>query len=228
MSVSFDFHSFVDISKTSLTICLLSIAFNPTAWNIVARNGECHMPCRLTAGNYSGAHPRPKEYRNKTITRIFGGNQYYGCYFLTVLIFSFGIFRDHLYVFQSAIDARRVILMSEDSYSLALTDQPRISILPEPYAIVIPAALFIVGWTFVITSIWALGITGTFLGDYFGILMDHRVEGCVLSPRLSQSICFSHIIGADSRSMSFATLCMLAPRYASRLRHSGTNDQPGF
>lgn len=33
------------------------------------------------------------------------------------------------------------------------------------------------GQTFVITSTWALGITGTFLGDYFNILMDHRVEG---------------------------------------------------
>ena len=37
--------------------------------------------------------------------------------------------------------------------------------------------LFAVGQTFVITSTWALGVTGTFLGDYFGILMDHRVEG---------------------------------------------------
>jgi len=29
----------------------------------------------------------------------------------------------------------------------------------------------------VITSTFALGVTGTFLGDYFGILLDHRVEG---------------------------------------------------
>lgn len=27
------------------------------------------------------------------------------------------------------------------------------------------------------SSTWALGITGTFLGDYFGILMDHKIEG---------------------------------------------------
>ena len=27
----------------------------------------------------------------------------------------------------------------------------------------------------VLSSMWALGITGTYLGDYFGILMDHRV-----------------------------------------------------
>jgi phosphatidylethanolamine N-methyltransferase len=33
------------------------------------------------------------------------------------------------------------------------------------------------GQLFVVTSTWQLGITGTFLGDYFGILMDHRVEG---------------------------------------------------
>lgn len=29
----------------------------------------------------------------------------------------------------------------------------------------------------VLTSTWALGITGTFLGDYFGILMDDMVTG---------------------------------------------------
>ena len=34
----------VDITKSSLAICLLSIAFNPTAWNIVARNGVYNSP----------------------------------------------------------------------------------------------------------------------------------------------------------------------------------------
>lgn len=36
------------------------------------------------------------EYRNKTITRVFGGNTRYGCYFLAFMIFSFGILRDSL------------------------------------------------------------------------------------------------------------------------------------
>ncbi|KAG5644286.1 hypothetical protein DXG03_008772 [Asterophora parasitica] len=128
--------SLVDFNKSSLTLALISIAFNPTAWNIVARN----------------------EYRNKTITRIFGGSARAGTYFLAVLIFSFGILRDSL-------------------YHRALEEQPRKALLPEQYATIVPAALFIVGQTFVVTSTWALGITGTFLGDYFGILMDHRVEG---------------------------------------------------
>ncbi|THV03902.1 phospholipid methyltransferase [Dendrothele bispora CBS 962.96] len=126
----------VDTTQTSLWIALAAIAFNPTAWNIVARN----------------------EYRNKTITRIFGGNTYYGCYFLALCIFSCGILRDSI-------------------YHRALSEQPKMTLLPEPYATVVPAALIIVGQIFVLTSTWALGITGTFLGDYFGILMNHRVEG---------------------------------------------------
>jgi phosphatidylethanolamine/phosphatidyl-N-methylethanolamine N-methyltransferase len=28
----------------------------------------------------------------------------------------------------------------------------------------------------VLSSMYALGVTGTYLGDYFGILMDHKVE----------------------------------------------------
>ena len=66
-------------------------------------------------------------------------------------------------------------------YHLALRDQPQKDLLPEEFRIIVPAALFIIGQIFVITSTWALGITGTFLGDYFGILMDHRVEGYVSS-----------------------------------------------
>ncbi|TCD64849.1 Phosphatidyl-N-methylethanolamine N-methyltransferase [Steccherinum ochraceum] len=136
MDPIFDIASSVDWSQYSLYFSLFSIAFNPTVWNIVARN----------------------EYHHKTITRVFGGSAKYGCYFLAVMIFGFGILRDSL-------------------YERALKDQPQRAILPEPFNVLVPAALFLVGQTFVITSTWALGITGTFLGDYFGILMDHRVEG---------------------------------------------------
>ncbi len=62
-------------------------------------------------------------------------------------------------------------------YLTALLEQPRARILPAPLDTLLPVALFVLGQTFVVTSTWALGITGTFLGDYFGILMDHRVEG---------------------------------------------------
>ncbi|KAF4568461.1 Phosphatidyl-N-methylethanolamine N-methyltransferase [Pleurotus pulmonarius] len=126
----------LDTSKPSLYLSLFAIAFNPTVWNIVARH----------------------EYRNKTITRIFGGDPYKGCYFLAFMIFTFGILRDSL-------------------YHKALEEQPKVAMLPEPYATLVPAVMFVMGQIFVVTSTWALGVTGTFLGDYFGILMDHRVEG---------------------------------------------------
>jgi phosphatidylethanolamine/phosphatidyl-N-methylethanolamine N-methyltransferase len=38
-------------------------------------------------------------------------------------------------------------------------------------------ALFASGNILVLTSMYALGITGTYLGDYFGILMDEMVTG---------------------------------------------------
>lgn len=63
------------------------------------------------------------------------------------------------------------------SFNRALVEQPTVTMLSEPYATRIPVVLFLIGQLFVLSSTWALGITGTFLGDYFGILMDHRVEG---------------------------------------------------
>ena len=38
-------------------------------------------------------------------------------------------------------------------------------------------ALLAIGNTLVLTSMYALGVTGTYLGDYFGILMDEMVTG---------------------------------------------------
>ena len=59
------------------------------------------------------------------------------------------------------------------SYTVALKEQPTYPLLPAPFDVIIPAILAGFGQLLVISSTWALGITGTFLGDYFGILMDH-------------------------------------------------------
>ncbi|KAF7345014.1 Phosphatidyl-N-methylethanolamine N-methyltransferase [Mycena venus] len=144
----------VDLNQTSLLVSLLSILFNPVAWNIVAQN----------------------EYRNKTITRMFGGQP------ALWVLFSggFNLFLWNLPRFAVCVALLKIfsrIECTRASYHHALSYQPRHAILPRPFDILVPAVLFLVGQTFVITSTWALGITGTFLGDYFGILMDHRVEG---------------------------------------------------
>ncbi|EHY56196.1 Phosphatidyl-N-methylethanolamine N-methyltransferase [Exophiala dermatitidis] len=94
------------------------------------------------------------EYNTHFLTKIFR-SPYYGCYALAVTIFSLGILRDSLY--KSALD-----------------EQPLYSPLHQP---VLGAVLFAIGNVLVLSSMWALGVTGTYLGDYFGILMDHKVEG---------------------------------------------------
>jgi phosphatidylethanolamine N-methyltransferase len=172
----------VDTSKSSLFISLASITFNPTAWNIVARNGKPAAP-PPSPPQQTDSWTREQEYRNKTITRIFGGNPRLGCYFLTVCIFGAGILRDHLYASPLLSFPYFRVASNRDSavpscrYRSALLEQPRVPLLPAPLDTLLPAVLFIAGQTFVVSSTWALGITGTFLGDYFGILMDHRVEG---------------------------------------------------
>ena len=98
------------------------------------------------------------EYHHKTLTKLAGGNALYGCYALALTIFGLGIFRDAL-------------------YERALRAQPGHPLLegfvPQAFA----AGLLVSGNVLVLSSMWALGITGTYLGDYFGILMDDIVTG---------------------------------------------------
>jgi len=99
-----------------------------------------------------------QEYNNKLLTNLFGGNSRTACYALAATIFSLGCVRD--FIFKNAIS-------EQPTHPLLLT-------LPVQAA---GYTLFAFGQILVVTSTWALGITGTFLGDYFGILMDEMVTG---------------------------------------------------
>lgn len=92
------------------------------------------------------------------MTNLFGGNSKNACYALAATIFSLGLFRDWL-------------------YKSAIFEQPSHPLLLSVYSQAAAYALLACGNTLVISSTWALGITGTFLGDYFGILMDKMVTG---------------------------------------------------
>jgi methylene-fatty-acyl-phospholipid synthase len=62
-------------------------------------------------------------------------------------------------------------------YKQALGDQPSHPALEGTLPTVAGYALLALGNILVVSSTWQLGITGTFLGDYFGILMDSMVTG---------------------------------------------------
>jgi phosphatidylethanolamine N-methyltransferase len=74
------------------------------------------------------------------------------------VIFSLGIFRDLL-------------------YERALRSQPSHPLLETAVSKYIAYGLLASGNIFVLSSMWALGVTGTYLGDYFGFLMDEIVTG---------------------------------------------------
>ncbi|KAJ7740195.1 phospholipid methyltransferase-domain-containing protein [Mycena maculata] len=63
----------LDLSQTSLYICLISITASPLAWNVIGRN----------------------EYKNKTLTKLIGARV--ACTILGVTIFIAGLLRDVLY-----------------------------------------------------------------------------------------------------------------------------------
>ena len=99
-----------------------------------------------------------QEYHNKVLTNLFGGRSYTACYALAATIFGLGLVRDWF-------------------FHAAINDQPSHPQLQSVYVQAAAYTLLACGNTLVISSTWALGITGTFLGDYFGILMDEMVTG---------------------------------------------------
>lgn len=96
------------------------------------------------------------QYRFNVLTKLALGRPKLGCYLLAVTIFSLGIFRDK-------------------AYHDALNTQTPQWVFPGHTLVALGLLLW--GNTLVLTSMWQLGVTGTYLGDYFGILMDHIVTG---------------------------------------------------
>lgn len=122
---------------------------------VVTDEGQCCCSTRQAQfrrkGNGKLTHP---EYQTHFLTKIFRSPRY-GCYALAVTIFAIGIIRDSF-------------------YKAALDEQP---LYPPVHQPAIGVALFLIGNVLVLSSMYALGITGTYLGDYFGILMDDKVQG---------------------------------------------------
>ena len=62
-------------------------------------------------------------------------------------------------------------------FHAALNAQPLWTPLLHPLVPQVANVLFVVANVLVLTSMARLGVTGTYLGDYFGILMKKRVTG---------------------------------------------------
>lgn len=96
------------------------------------------------------------EYRTKAISKRVGNNRT-AVYLVAVAIFSLGLIRDVL-------------------FELSIRRCPINDILYKSAPLkLFGFGLLVCGWTLVLTSMYRLGIVGTYLGDHFGILFDERI-----------------------------------------------------
>ncbi|NXG49066.1 PEMT methyltransferase, partial [Psilopogon haemacephalus] len=124
---------YVDVTDSGFIAAVLSIAFNPFFWNVVAR----------------------WEHKTRALSRLFG-SPHAACYCLGIVILLLNCVRSHC-------------------FTEAMKSQPKLEGLDSNWAYYSGVAILAVGSLFVISSFLALGFIGTFLGDYFGILMEAKV-----------------------------------------------------
>lgn len=95
------------------------------------------------------------EHRTRRLSRLFG-SPHLACYCLGFVIIVLNVYRSH-------------------SMTVAMKAQARWEVMDRTAVFYVGTALIVVGTLLVVSSFLALGFTGTFLGDYFGILMDKKV-----------------------------------------------------
>ncbi|XP_058478040.1 phosphatidylethanolamine N-methyltransferase [Solea solea] len=97
------------------------------------------------------------EHRTRRISRVFG-SPYLACYCLACVIVLLNVYRSH-------------------SITVVMKAQARWEVMERTEVFYTGVAFMVLGTLLVISSFLTLGFTGTFLGDYFGILMEEKVTG---------------------------------------------------
>uniref|UniRef100_A0A3Q3VWP2 Phosphatidylethanolamine N-methyltransferase n=1 Tax=Mola mola TaxID=94237 RepID=A0A3Q3VWP2_MOLML len=95
------------------------------------------------------------EHHTCRLSRLFG-SPYLACYCLGFVIILLNVYRSY-------------------SMTVAMKAQARWEVLDRTDVFYTGTAFIVVGTVLVVSSFLALGFTGTFLGDYFGILMEEKV-----------------------------------------------------
>lgn len=149
------------------TLAAVSILGAPLIWNIAAR----------------------QNYHNRWLNKMWSillfvpkwdpmaeRSKKGAAYSLALWIFSFSLVRDLL--FQRTIEQQPILV---DPFSYELFSLIGFQSSPSAVYLIVDFAIAYVciftGFIFVVSSMWQLGITGTYLGDYCGILMKDMVTG---------------------------------------------------
>ncbi|ODV84971.1 hypothetical protein CANARDRAFT_234774 [[Candida] arabinofermentans NRRL YB-2248] len=96
------------------------------------------------------------EYNTKLLSKLAFGSSKLAVYLFSLSVFTLGLIRDHI-------------------YKEAILEQPTSDLLNNIYIKLIGLICFSIGSIFVSSSMFKLGIVGTYLGDHFGFLKDERI-----------------------------------------------------
>ncbi|KAL7044575.1 hypothetical protein ACKWTF_001980 [Chironomus riparius] len=105
------------------------------------------------------------ENKSNAISRLFGNDKEKACYFFAFVTFTLGLTRDYLVFYACALQPKITDFLSYYANINTPTDLIQ----------TVGTLLLMYGSVLVLTSMYRLGITGTYLGDYFGIFMESRV-----------------------------------------------------
>ena len=138
----------VNLEDPLVYLTLAHVVFNPLMWNIVAR-------C---------------EYKTKFLTRLFRGHNMAACIVNGIIIFVIGLTRDNLYNMMLGNQPRFTPIenMLEPVY-----DRQLIELIIN----IVAGVILAIGCTLVLGAYIRLGLIGTYLGDYFGILLPEKITG---------------------------------------------------
>lgn len=99
------------------------------------------------------------EHKQKLLTKLFGSTKT-ACYVLAFTVFTIGITRNITVII---------------AVTRQLSIEPHLTWETVNYMKYGGILCIIIGLVFAISSMFRLGVTGTYLGDYFGLLKDERV-----------------------------------------------------
>jgi len=138
----------VNLEDPLVYIVFAHVLFNPLMWNIVART----------------------EYKTKFLTRLFRGHNKAACLFNGLIIWTIGCTRDYLY--KMMLDNQPRFTPFENLLE-ASYDRKNIELIIN----IIAGICLLMGIILVAGAYIRLGIVGTYLGDYFGILLPGKITG---------------------------------------------------
>ncbi|GMG29200.1 unnamed protein product [Ambrosiozyma monospora] len=96
------------------------------------------------------------EYNTGLLSKLCGGSKTIAVYLFSLSVFVLGLIRDEI-------------------YRDAISQQPTSPYLDNDLIKLLGVLSFGIGSVFVATSMYSLGIVGTYLGDHFGFLMKERI-----------------------------------------------------